>query len=596
MERTRKHGRALIALGIFLACCRCALALDPSLDINQYAHTAWRIREGFAKGTIRQVAQTPDGYLWLASEFGLLRFDGIRTVLWEPPPGEHLPDTYVRGLVAARDGSLWIGTTKGLASWKDGKLTHYPELDGYDVYALLEDHEGTVWAGGAVWERQSSGPGKLCAIKPGNIRCYGNDGTFGFGVTALDEDSRGNLWLGAGNGLWRWKPGPPKHYAMPELMPAGLAYLHNTLTEGEHGELLIGSSHGVKQLVDEKLESYPFPAGAPQFNWGKLLRDRHGSLWIGTLSAGLVHVHQGRMDVFAQSDGLSANSVESLFEDREGSIWVTTTSGLDRFREYAIPTISVKQGLSDPVVLCVLAARDGSVWLGTRDGLNRWKNGQVTIYRKPNSGTKTRQSTDAMASAAGRGAEGPEATVHEVMGSGLPDNSVYSLAEDTQGRIWVSTGGPLGYLENGRFVSVSTAHPEWRNFLTADSAGNIWMTNSELGLYRLRGTRLVEHFPWAKLGIGAAFSPLVMDPVNGGLWLGSWSGGVVYFKDSQVRASYWPDAGLGAGRVSSLRVDRDGALWAATEGGLSRIKNGRVITADQQKRIAVRYRPRPFGR
>src|SRR6202171_893775 len=122
--------RAVIALGILLACCPCASALNPSLDINQYAHTAWAVREGFFKSTITSIAQTPDGYLWLGTEFGLLRFDGVRSVPWQPPAGEHLPGGSIRSLLAARDGRLWIGTTEGLASWKDGKLTHYPELRG----------------------------------------------------------------------------------------------------------------------------------------------------------------------------------------------------------------------------------------------------------------------------------------------------------------------------------------------------------------------------------------------------------------------------------------------------------------------------------
>src|ERR1700691_3851127 len=132
---------------ILMACCPCSSALNPSLDINQYAHAPWTVREGFFKGVIEAIAQTPDGYLWLGTEFGLLRFDGVRPTAWEPPSGDRLPGRYIRSLLVARDGRLWIGTREGLAGWKDGKLTHYQELSGQDVYALLEDREGTIWAG-----------------------------------------------------------------------------------------------------------------------------------------------------------------------------------------------------------------------------------------------------------------------------------------------------------------------------------------------------------------------------------------------------------------------------------------------------------------
>ena len=112
------EGRSAIALSIVLACCPCASALNPSLDINQYAHFAWTVRDGFFKGTINSIAQTPDGYLWLGTEYGLLRFDGVRPVPLQLPYGEHLPSNNIRSLLAARDGCLWIGTAKGLASWK----------------------------------------------------------------------------------------------------------------------------------------------------------------------------------------------------------------------------------------------------------------------------------------------------------------------------------------------------------------------------------------------------------------------------------------------------------------------------------------------
>src|SRR5580692_6024086 len=100
----RMEGRSAIAFVIFLACPPCASALNPSLDINQYAHKAWTVREGFFPGAVNAIAQTPDGYLWLGTEFGLLRFDGIRAVPWQPPAGEHLPGGSIRGLLAARDG------------------------------------------------------------------------------------------------------------------------------------------------------------------------------------------------------------------------------------------------------------------------------------------------------------------------------------------------------------------------------------------------------------------------------------------------------------------------------------------------------------
>ena len=131
-----------------LGWCSCAFALKPSLDVSQYAHTVWKNGEGFSKGLIYSITQTPNGYLWLGTEFGLLRFDGVRTVAWEPPEREHLPSSDIRSLKGARDGRLWIGTFSGLASWKDGRLTHYPELHGQVVEALLEDREGTIWVAG----------------------------------------------------------------------------------------------------------------------------------------------------------------------------------------------------------------------------------------------------------------------------------------------------------------------------------------------------------------------------------------------------------------------------------------------------------------
>jgi len=521
----------ICATALLLACCPCASALNPSLDINQYAHTAWTVREGFFKGYISSIAQTPDGYLWVGTEFGLLRFDGVRSTPFQPPAGEQLLSSAIQGLLTARDGRLWIGTNKGLASWKDEKLTHYPELAGQSVVKLLQDREGTVWVGSV------GPPGRLCAIQSSSAQCYGEDGSLGVGVFSLYEDKGGNLWAGAGTGLWRWKPGAPKLYPMPEPV--------QDLIEGDNGALLMTMPSGIRQLIGGKPEICT-PSGARrQFRPLRFLRDRDAGLWIGTTNRGLLHVHQGRTNEFTQVDGLSGDFIRALLEDREGNIWVATSDGLDRFREFTIPKISVKQGLSSATVESVLAARDGSIWFGTNDRLNRWNDGQITIYSKRN---------------------------------GLPDDEVHALFQDDHGRIWVFTFRGVAYFENGRFIPVSGVPGGYVHSMAGDSEGNLWISNQVQGLFHLLGGNAVERIPWARLGHKDPAFALTPEPAQGGLWLGFFEGGVAYYKDGQIRASYAVTDGLGEGRVTGLQLDRDGTLWAATEGGLSRLKNGRIAT------------------
>jgi signal transduction histidine kinase/ligand-binding sensor domain-containing protein len=534
---------------MLLACGSCAWALNPELDVSQYAHTAWKIREGFTKGEISSIAQTPDGYLWLCTGFGLLRFDGVRTVPWQPSGGQHLPSNYISRLLAARDGTLWIGTRNGLVSWKSGKLTQYAELAGQTIFTLLEDREGSVWAGSGWFPS-----GKVCEIKTGSVHCRGEDGSLGPGVLGLHEDRKGNLWVGVLDGLWRWTPGPPKFYSIPGK-PNGV----QDMVETEDGDLLIPMRGAVKRLADGKLETvYPFPATVRQFQAESLLRDRDSGLWIGSRGGGVVHVHHGTTDVFRQSDGLSSDDVVRLFEDREGSIWVTTANGLDRFRDVAVPNFSVNQGLSSAGVMTALSSKDGSVWFSTLDSLNRWNDGQFTVYRE--------RLGHALAGA------------REITGTGVPDHGLASLFQDGHGRIWVTTMTGTGYLENDRFIAAKSLPGGQVNSMAEDREGNLWMAYQDLGLFRLSPGKEVQQTRWTALGRQGYASALAADPFQGGLWLGFYRGGVAYFKDGQVRATYTAAAGLGEGSIAGFRLDPDGTLWAATEGGLSRLKDGRVAT------------------
>jgi ligand-binding sensor domain-containing protein len=198
--------RALTLLILLLGAAP-ALALDPSLEVDQYGHTAWTARNGFSVGAIFAMAQTPDGYLWLGSEFGLFRFDGVEAVPWQPPAGQQLPDRPY-ALLVSRDGTLWIGTFAGLVSWNGDKLTRYPETGDRFVTSLLEDREGTVWAG--LLGTSDPPTGQLCAIRSGRAQCDLQGGAFGTFVWSLFEDRAGTLWAGAESGVWRWRPGSPR--------------------------------------------------------------------------------------------------------------------------------------------------------------------------------------------------------------------------------------------------------------------------------------------------------------------------------------------------------------------------------------------------
>src|SRR5580693_7940563 len=195
-----------VLAGLLLAGLPRALALDPERRISQYGHTVWRIQDG-AISPPTNIAQTTDGFLWITTAQGLMRFDGVRFMPWPPPQGQSLPGTHFSAVLGSRDGSLWIGTTRGLARWKDGQLRTYTDLEQFTGIAeIIEDDSGKIWAtryGSTAREEP------LCSISEETLHCFGKkDGIpVGYGL-GLTHDREGNIWFGSSM-LVRWRPGTP---------------------------------------------------------------------------------------------------------------------------------------------------------------------------------------------------------------------------------------------------------------------------------------------------------------------------------------------------------------------------------------------------
>jgi signal transduction histidine kinase/ligand-binding sensor domain-containing protein len=382
----------------------------------------------------------------------------------------------------------------------------------------------------------------LCAIERGQTQCFDTDGPSA-NVIGLFEDRRGTLWAGAVDGIWQWRPGPRRFY---QLSPQPNGF--RAFAESDDGELLIATAAGIRRFRDGRAElTYPFPRQLHDLGAGSLLRDRDGGLWIGTRAKGLVHVHQGATDVFALADGLSDDGVAAIFEDRESNVWVVTEEGLDRFRDPPVASVSMRQGLSNSRVQSVLGARDGSVWVGTSDGLNHI-------------------------------AGGVSGDVRHVAIRSLPEGIVASMFEDSLGRVWVSTRPSVGYLDGDHFVAVRGL-PGGVTRAIAEDSSSVWVANHDAGLFGVSPDgNIIRQLPWAALNPKAPAIAMVADRSRAGLWLGFPEAGLINVVDGQIRASFDTSNGLGQGAVHHLHFDREGVLWASTNGGLSRVHNGRVTT------------------
>lgn len=528
--------------------CTSASAVDPGRRISQYAHTAWRVRDGAFAGAPTSIAQTADGYIWIGTFSGLLRFDGVRFVPWTPPAGKHLPNPSVMSLLGAKDGSLWIGTASGLARWKNGELITFPEI-ATRVNSIYEDPDGTIWIA-----RSRTNAGGVCKVAASVATCYAPKDGVPPHAAVLVKDKHGYLLIGADTGIVRWKPGSSTSYELPGLKPelSGIS----DLAPAPDGSVWVGTFHsghglGLEQWLNNSWKALVTPTlDSSRLRVGRLRLDQHNALWIATNGTGIYRVYDGNVDRFAAADGLSSDEVEDAFEDREGNLWLATAEGVDCFRDLPVVNFSVHEGLTTNQVSSILAARDGTVWIGNHGGLDLVRGNVVSSIGRRN---------------------------------GFSVDRTTSLFEDHAGRLWVGMNNGLFVYEHGRFIPIHRPDGSPVGIvlaMTEDVDGNVWASvirhpaGRPTKLICFRDGRVVKEISDPRLDVVS----LAADPRRG-LWLGLPHGGLARYRNDQVQIFPFKDANA---IVSQVLVNSDGSVLAATNHGLVEQRGDSQHTLDSK--------------
>ncbi len=534
-------GTLTLALGCLLTLLmpRSLFAVNPKLSLSQYLHTSWTQEDGSSLPPITAMAQTADGYLWLGTNSGLLRFDGMRFTEWSPASGPPLPNMTIGWLLPAANGGLWVGTPAGLCRIDHGRVILYPAAEKLPcpvIASMVEGRSGKLWLLNVCRSGNT-----LALLSPdGKLQTFGTgDGLPDQPVNTLFLDRQDGLWIATAGAVCRWSPGSPA------ACTGGGALHASAIAEGTDGRLVIADGHKKQVFRLSNGQLIPLGPRLPDLELtNAMVCDRDGNIWLGTLGQGLLRVRENRVDRFARTEELSSNLVRGLIEDHEGDIWVATARGVDRIRDPKVQAYTTLNGLSSDLVSAVYGDPAGAVWIGTGGGLSRLAGEGAALYSRV---------------------------------SGLPSAKVYALYQDAAGKLWVATDAGVAMQTGDGFAEILTMtgqHLKHIFTIGTGGSGEVWCADTFLGLFAVRGgVAQAVTLP----GSDTSDVVSILAARNGDVWLGHYRGGINVRSGGAIR-HYDSRDGLGSGPVRALYEDRLGTIWAGTGSGLSRYRDSRWTT------------------
>ncbi|HKY45138.1 MAG TPA: two-component regulator propeller domain-containing protein [Pyrinomonadaceae bacterium] len=507
-----------------------AFALTPKKVTTQYSHETWTTEDGLPQNSINDILQTRDGYLWLATFGGLVRFDGAQFVVFDRSI-EDIKSQRIKALYEDKKGTLWASTEEGmLIRYRDGKFTTYTLEDRLpleEAFRIEEDDESNLWI---------TGRGVVVKFDGENLVSYRRE-SFAPNVHDNDYYLRYKVWWNQDAAeLHCFVKGRMQTYSLPELSNVQII---NVDTD-HNGNLWIQTKGaGVFRLHNEQLKRYTAREGLPSNDLtGFFLEDRRGNLWVADhQDHSLYRIKDGKNELILR---LAPFSLSALYEDREGTVWIGTTSALYQMRESAITLYSERDGLSWNWTYSILQDRAGAVWIGTwGGGVNKYENGHLFSYQKA---------------------------------EGLPSNNITCIYQDHSGRLLVGANGGVSYFYNGRFKPFDDKYGFLKRDVWAiqqDRAGDFWF-GTDAGLVKLKDGNFTEYT--TKDGLSHNVIRSLFEDHTGTLWIGT-DQGLTRMRNG-IFAAYTEREGFIGNQVRAIHEDNEGVLWVGTyDGGLYRLRD-----------------------
>jgi signal transduction histidine kinase/ligand-binding sensor domain-containing protein/CheY-like chemotaxis protein len=553
-----------------------ALGFPPS--IKQYVRGLWSSTDGLPSNWVQAIAQTRDGYLWFGTDDGLARFNGSQFVVFDQTHTPGLPSNSdnINSLLADdRQNVLWIGSSAGgLSRYSDGNLITYTVQEGLPsdrIYALAQDSYGNLWIG------TDKG---LAILKSGKVSPYHGELKLAHErIMALAAGPSGIIWAATGSHLFRLDlTGNSRVLTLP--LSRSL-----TLFVDRQETLWIGTEkRGVYSFRGNRLEHY----GNQQLSSHEvraIRQDAAGNLWVGLNGGGLCRLQGGEEECDASKDSLERNMVFSIYQDHEGSLWVGSSAGVERLTRSKFTTYDRSQGLSHNMVLTLHQSPDGSIWAGAWDGLNRLAGNRITPYKT--AVKKDRAAIFAIADDAGGNLWVGDDNglkmlyqgklVNYSAGYGLDRRPIRSLLRDGSGYMWIGFGsGGLARFKDGKMQNFSAKDgmPDALvRSIFQDRAGRLWFA-TETGFSRWENRRFTNYEISGIPGKRSSGATCIYEDSDGTIWVGSLGPAMVRFRNGQ-KTLLNTAASVNTG-IWSMLEDSSGHFWMTSNRGLFRISKNEL--------------------